>query len=434
MRGINKIAMALSLVVGFGALAACNTSGGDGSVYYLNFKPEADAQWQELAEVYTEETGIEVTVLTAASGQYETTLRSEMGKTEAPTLFQVNGPVGLESWKDYYYDLSDADIMSGLISDDYALMDGDDVAGIAYVIESYGLVYRKDLLEQAGYKADDIKGYDDLLAVAQDIDARSEELGFVAFTSPGMEASSNWRYHTHLANIPLYYEFLERDISTADSLDGLYLDEFRQIWDLYINYSTADPALLSSFTAEDSIAEFVSGDGIFYQNGTWAYGDVSSVGDENLGILPIYIGVDGEENQGVATGTENYWVVNKEASEEDIQATLDFINWTVTDEVAVQALAGTTGAMPSGEQGMGFVIPYDTNPDSTNPLVNLANEYGDGYYSVTWNFATMPSEEWKQDLGSALTVYAADQTDENWALVAEVITEGWAAEAAAAGQ
>ena len=55
-----------------------STAAGDGKVYYLNFKPEQDAQWQELAKLYTEETGVPVTVLTAASGNYETTLKSEM--------------------------------------------------------------------------------------------------------------------------------------------------------------------------------------------------------------------------------------------------------------------------------------------------------------------------------------------------------------------
>ena len=78
---------------------------GSGSVYYLNFKPEQDQQWQDLAAKYTAETGTEVTVITAADGTYEQTLKSEMAKSEAPTLFQVNGPVGLENWKDYCMDL-----------------------------------------------------------------------------------------------------------------------------------------------------------------------------------------------------------------------------------------------------------------------------------------------------------------------------------------
>ena len=87
--------------------------------------------------------------------------------------------------------------------------------------------------------------------------------------------------------------------------------------------ATCDPGLLSTKTADDATAEFVTGQCVFYQNGTWEYANVSEVGDDNLGLLPIYIGVDGEEQQGICTGSENYWCVNKNASEDDIKATLD---------------------------------------------------------------------------------------------------------------
>ena len=170
-----------------------------GKVYYLNFKPEQDEAWQNLAAKYTEETGVPVTVVTAASGQYETTLQSEMAKSDAPTLFQVNGPVGLKNWKDYCYDLSGSDIYSQLTSDAYTVKDGDAVDGIAYVIESYGLIVNKTLLEKAGYTVDDIKSFDDLKKVADDIQARKDELGVKgAFTSAGMDGSSDWRFKTHL--------------------------------------------------------------------------------------------------------------------------------------------------------------------------------------------------------------------------------------------
>ena len=462
-------ALAMSLVLAFTGLAACNTdaddntdedkepvedsqepedqdeaeepeeddteAAGEGSVYYVNFKPEADDQWQELAEVYTEETGVPVRVLTSASGNYETTLKSEMAKTDAPTLFQVNGPVGLASWKDYCLDLSDAEILTHLTNEDFTLKDGDETLGVAYVVESYGLIYNKPLLEKAGYTKDDIKNFDDLKAVAEDITARKDELGFAAFTSAGMDASSDWRFTTHLANYPIFYEYKERGIDNTDAIEGLYLDEYRQIWDLYINNSTVEPGLLSSLTAEDANAEFKTGEGVFYQNGTWAYADIAEVGDENLGLLPIYIGAEGEEKYGVATGTENYWCVNKNASEEDIQATLDFMNWCVTSKIGTKAMCGTEGAMPSGNQGMGFVIPYEGNRESENPLVNIANEYTEeGYEPVTWNFSTIPSEQWKDNVGSALTTYAADQSDENWAKVEEAFVDGWATEAAAVSE
>lgn len=427
--------MVMSLCAGCGGKETSggkDASGDKGSVYYLNFKPEADAQWQELAKIYEEETGVEVTVVTAASGQYETTLKSEMGKSECPTLFQVNGPVGLASWKDYCADLSDTEVYKQLTSEDFALKDGDKVAGIGYVIESYGIICNKKLLTEAGYSMDDIKNFADLKHVSEDITARRDELGFDAFTSAGMDGSSDWRFKTHLANLPVYYEYQADGINNTNAIKGTYLDNYRQIWDLYINNSTTDPKQLSVKTGDDAVAEFVAEKAVFYQNGTWAYSDISSVGDENLGMLPIYIGVDGEENQGLCTGTENYWCVNNKASEADIQATLDFMYWCVTSEVGTKAMCGGEGAMPSGDAGMGFVIPFKGNLESSNPLVNIANQYvADGYTPVAWTFSTMPSEEWKNGVGSALTTYAADQTDDNWAAVVSAFVDGWAKEAAA---
>jgi len=424
----------LALVVAVACFASVLTGcGGDKgpSVYYMNFKPEQEAQWKELAKIYTEETGVPVTVMTAASGQYETTLKSEMAKSNAPTLFQVNGPVGLQGWKDYCYDLTGSEIVNQLSSADFALKDGDKIAGVSYVIETYGIIYNKDLLAQAGYTAENIKSFADLKKVAEDITARSAELGFSAFTSAGMDGSSDWRFKTHLANLPIYYEYKADGIGTTDAIKGSYLDNYRMIWDLYINNATCDPALLSTKTGDDALAEFVTGKAVFYQNGTWAYGDVAGLADENLGMLPIYVGVAGEENQGLCTGTENYWCVNAKASEEDIQATLDFINWCATSEVAVKAMCGTEAAMPSGEPGMGFVTPFKSNLPSTNALVNEANAYvANGYTSVSWNFPTMPSEEWKNGVGSALTTYAAEQSDANWDAVVKAFVDGWAAEAA----
>ena len=420
-------AMAVGMLAGCGSSSSSDEGSGDaeaaGKVYYLNFKPEADEQWQALAEAYTEETGVPVTVLTAASGEYEKTLKSEMAKTDAPTLFQVNGPVGLASWKDYCYDLSGSDIAGELTDDSFALKDGDQTLGIAYVVENYGIIYNKALLEEAGYTADDITNFDSFKKVVEDITARKDELGFAAFTSAGMDGSSDWRFKTHLANLPIYYEYQEDGIDNTDAIKGTYLDNYRAIWDLYINNATCDPKLLSTKTGDDAVAEFVTEEAVFYQNGTWAYNDVADLGDENLGILPIYIGVEGEENQGVCTGTENYWCVNSKASEEDIQATLDFINWCVTSETGVEAMC----------KDMGFVIPFKANMESDNVLVNEANKYlEDGKAPVTWTFSTMPSEEWKNGVGSALTAYAADQTDANWDAVVSEFVDGWATEAAAA--
>ena len=358
-------AMAAGLMAGCGSDSGSEKGGSEeakGKVYYLNFKPEADEYWQELAETYTDETGVPVTVLTAASGEYEKTLKSEMAKTDAPTLFQVNGPVGLASWKDYCYDLSGSDIAGELTDDSFALMDGEKMAGIAYVVENYGIIYNKALLEEAGYTADDITDFDSFKEVVEDITARKDELGFSAFTSAGMDGSSDWRFKTHLANLPIYFEYQDKGINSTDAIEGTYLDNYRAMWDLYINNSTCDPAELSAKTADDSTNEFLTGQAVFYQNGSWEYGNVAGEGkysDDQLAMIPIYFGVGDEANQGLCTGTENYWCVNNQASEEDIQATLDFIYWCVTSEEGTTAMA----------TDMGFVIPFKSAQEPTNLFV-----------------------------------------------------------------
>ncbi len=416
--------------------AAAQGTQSEGAVYYLNFKPEQADDWKALAEAYTAETGVPVTVVTAASGTYEQTLKSEMAKAEAPTLFQVNGPVGLASWTDYCYDLKDSAVYKDLSSDDFALISEDGaVKGIAYVIETYGLIYNKKLLQD--YIAtegavisspEEINNFATLKAVADDIQAKKDELGVLgAFTSAGFDSSSDWRFKTHLANLPIYYEYKEDGITSTEAIKGTYLDNFKQIFDLYITDSTCEPTLLSGKTGEDASSEFALGEAVFYQNGTWAYSDIAGndVADEDLGMLPIYIGVEGEEKQGLCTGSENYWCVNSKAPEADIQATLDFIQWVVESDTGRKSLS----------ENMGFVTPFTTFEEylPANPLVEAADENAkSGTTPVSWNFTTMPSEEWKNQLGSALLEYAQGTGD--WSAVQTAFVDNWATEYAAAHQ
>ncbi len=402
-----------------------------GKVYYLNFKPEQADDWVALAKQYTEETGVQVDVQTAASGTYETTLKSEMAKSEAPTLFQVNGPVGLQTWKDYAADLSDTEIYAQLNDQSIALTndDGNPVA-IPYVMETYGIIYNKAILEDYiktdGAKVtsvDEITSFDTLKSVVEDIQAKKDDLGIDgAFTSAGFDSSSDWRFKTHLANIPLYYEYkADGVVGQPASIKGTYLDGFKNIFDLYINNSTTEPSLLSGKTIDDANSEFALGQAVFYQNGTWAYNDIKDqkVDDADMGMLPIYIGADGEENQGLTTGSENYWVVNSEASEADQKATKDFLNWVITSDTGRDTLTNT----------MGFVTPFKTFADyeSSNPLVQADAAYtAAGKTAVTWNFTTMPSEEWKNTLGQAMLAYAQGTGD--WDAVRAAFVDNWATE------
>ena len=383
----------------------------NGKVYYLNFKPEQDKDWQALAKKYTDETGVEVTVKTAAEGTYESTLTAEMDKDNAPTLFQVNGPVGLANWKDYCADLSSSEIYNQLTSKDYALEEDGKVYGIAYVIETYGIIYNKTLLQKycdsdfaSVKKIEDINSFEKLKTVADEIQKNKDKLGVKgAFTSAGMDSSSDWRFKTHLANLPIYFEYKDKNIKSTDAIEGKYLENYKNIWDLYIKDSTCDPADLASKKGTDAETEFTSGEAVFFQNGSWEYSTVTKAGmkDDELGMLPIYIGVGDEANQGLCTGSENYWCV--------------------TNKTGTSALA----------DDMGFVIPFKNAKEATNVFVKIDNELtAAGKTPVSWNFTTMPSEDWKNGVGTALTQYAAGTGD--WDAVKTAFVQGWKTEYAKA--
>ena len=426
--------MAAVAAMSLGALAACgsSTSGDDakGKVYYLNFKPEAADQWTALAKEYTKEKGVEVKVQTAASGTYEQTLKSEIAKTEAPTLFQVNGPVGYQNWKKYTADMSNTDVYKELANQDVALEDGDKVVGVPYVMETYGLIYNKDILNKYfaldGAKAtsmDEIDNFDTLKAVADDMQSRKDELGIKgAFTSAGFDSSSDWRFKTHLANLPLYYEFKDDNVTEQPAtIKGTYLPNYKKIFDLYITDSTTDPTQLSAKTGDDANSEFALGEAAFYQNGTWAWTDLQKAGmkAESVGMMPIYTGVKGEEKQGLATGSENYWCINDKASDADKKATEDFLSWVITSDTGKKAIS----------QDMGFTTPFKTFDDVKfdNPLTEAAVEdQKSGKTQFSWNFTMMPSEEWKNKVGQALLEYA--QGTGKWDAVKTAFVDGWASE------
>lgn len=430
MRTMSVLAVA---AMSCAALAGCGTgssAGDEGRVYFLNFKPEAADQWVALAKAYTDETGVPVDVQTAASGTYEQQLKSEMAKSEAPTLFQVNGPVGYANWKDYTADMSSTKVYKELQNQDVALKDGDKVVGVPYVMETYGIIYNKDILKKYTElpnakitSVDDIDNFDTLKAVADDMQARKDKLGIQgAFTSAGFDSSSDWRFKTHLANLPLYYEFKADNVTEQPAtIKGTYLPQYKQIFDLYITDSTTDRTQLSSKTADDANSEFALGEAAFYQNGTWAWTDLLKAGmtADQVGMIPIYIGAEGEENQGLATGSENYWCINAKASEKDQKATADFLAWVISSDTGKKSISSD----------MGFTTPFKTFDDvkSDNPLVEVAvADQKSGKTQVSWNFTMMPSEQWKNDLGNALLEYAQGTGD--WSAVKTAFVDGWAKE------
>ena len=426
------LSVALCATMVAGLLAGCGSSSksdkassdSKGSVYWLNFKPEADEALQGIAKTYEKENGVKVKVVTAASGNYNSTLTSEMGKSAAPTLFVVGNQAAVKTWDDYCIDLKDTDVYKELSTDAFNLKDENGkVASMGYCYESYGIIVNKKLLKKAGYEISDIKDFASLKSVAEDIHKRADKLGFDAFTSSGMDDASSWRFTGHLANMALFYE--GRDDGWKDApaeIKGTYLDNFKNVWDLYINNSKYDKKTLAT-GGYDAEAEFKKGEAVFYQNGTWEYDALKkSISDDDMQMIPIYCGVEGEEKAGLCSGTENCWAVNAKATKADQKATLEFMKWLVTSKEGTKVMAEQFGA-----------IPYKKAADSGNVFLKNANDLLEaGNYNVDWAFNYTPNvDEWRASLVAAMNKYDAGGS---WDDVKTAFVQGWATQYKAANK
>jgi len=411
-----------------------------GTVRYLNFKPEVASVYQELAAAYEKETGVKVIVETAANNSYESTLTSKMATKQAPTLFQINGPRGYANWKNYCADLSETDLYKHLTDKSLAVTAGGKVYGIPYVVEGYGIIYNSKITDAyfalpnkaTKYKSmDEVKNFAALKAVADDMQANAEALGIKGvFASTSLKAGEDWRWQTHLANLPVYYEFKNNNIDLASDatkkINFQYADEYKNIFDLYLNDSVIPAKNAGVKTVDNSMAEFALEECAMVQNGNWAWGQINGVSGnkvkaENVKYLPIYTGVAGEEGQGLCIGTENFYCINKKASKEDQKATADFIYWLYSSKVGKDYVTNK----------LGFIAPFDTFADNERPTDPLAVEISNwmakpGITSVAWNFTLFPSQTFKDNFGAALLRYA--QGSKDWADVKAGVIKDWANE------
>lgn len=411
------------------ALAACSDGGSSsggagsadgaaGSVYWLNFKPEADEVLQGLAATYTEKTGVPVKVVTAASGSYNQTLIAEMDKSDAPTLFVIGNAAGVTEWGDYAIDLIDTAIAAESNTDAYNLYDADGrLVSMGYCYECYGIVANADLIAKAGHDIAEITNFDALKTVAEDIHTRAGELGFDAFVATDMDDSSSWRVTGHLANLEYYYEEQDNGAFTPETseITGAYMDNYKAIYDLMINNSCTEPTALAT-GGHDPATQFTNGEACFFLTGSWDYGTLSEA-QPNVKMLPYYCGVEGEEKAGLNCGTENCWAVNANATPENQQATIDFMVWLVSDPDASGQLAASIGT-----------LPYTNATPGENGFLNDANDYANaGCYTMDWATNYQPNvDQYRAALVSALNTYNADQSDANWEQVRTAFVDGWA--------
>lgn len=459
MRKILSLFLLIALTV---ALTACGKKDDEkGSVYLLNFKPESDKVFKALAYEYEELTGVDVKIKTAAAGTYEETLTAEMLKPEKPTLFSINGPVGLGNWENYtlaledtkkagyeefttYQNLSDKTLASAVSKDGH-------VYGLPITVEGYGLVYNKTVFTDYFNQVDktsplssvnDIDSFAKLKVIVEDLthyangtkplNPSSAAIAGLdgVFAPVALKSGHDWPYHTHLSNIPFAYEFMETDVKNPlnaglglDSIQFKYNNEMKNIFDLFVNNNSVAKNTLGTKTYDDSVVAFATEKAAIIQQGNWVYSaiqeaDGKTIEDSELGMMPIYTGHTGEDEYTIPVGTENFWSINKKASKADINETIKFVNWLFSDENAKQTV----------KNDLGFMAPFTTfgeNDLPENPLAQAVLRLSsvEGKSIIPWVFGAYPSQDWKNQFGGDLLEYV--NGNKTWDQVVSETKSGW---------
>lgn len=419
--------------------AAAEESTYDGTIRWLNYKPEVADAMNEIAAKYTEETGINVEIETAASGQYEQTLTARIDSSEAPTIFVIDSVNMLNTWKDYISDLSDTELYSYVTDDAYTMNDGNGaIYAISYSLEAWGIIVNKKITDayfaspnkSTEYTSlDDLYTFDALKAVVEDMTALKDELGIDGvFGSTSLKAGDDWRYQSHLMNQPLYWEWGGNDkIDLNGEIPEFtfeYAENYKNILDLYLNNSVIEPNLVGTKTVDDSMAEFALGKCAMIQNGVWAWNTINgtdgkAVEADDVCFIPITCGVEGEENMGLNVGAGQYMCINSQSSEEDQKAAEEFLVWLFSSDTGKELVS----------KKLQFVTPFSTMEDAEydNPLFASQSAIAAaGKTAYCWASNLIPDQTWKDNMGGDLLQYAQGQME--WDDVVTDAVDTWAVE------
>lgn len=257
---------------------------------FLNDHPVLQLIYDQLSDEFFAQTGIRVVTVSS---------EANLGG-QSPVLFSLSG--GEPQWP--CLDLVDTVACANLACDCFTLKQEDRVLGIASEAEPFGLIFNTALLARVGYTAVDIDSFGDLKTVATYIAQNQDTLGFGAFAP----AEEEW-----LEAVP---------------------DDTTLLWDLY-----------RSNQAERGL----EGGGAVFALGTLSDMErLSASGELQLDMLPLYTGIQGEEAQGMHCYVNRYWCVREDATEEEIQGALAFLNFLVSPR--------TDGTVPVDD--LALLAPY----------------------------------------------------------------------------
>lgn len=383
------------------------------SVKILQFKTELSDQMNEMAQAYMDEhPEVNLEVESIISDSYDSVLKTRFASDEAPDIFNNEGHANMNLWMEHLEDLSDqawtADIVEsareGITSDGA-------VYGLPLYLEGYGFLYNKDYFEEAGISEVPLT-----LTELEQAVKKLEDAGIPAFSVNGAEWYPNGLF---LANIPL----AQQEDSNAfisginDGSRNFADDEKYQEWTglvrLMRDHAVSDP-LSTDFSTV--VSDFASGKAAMIMGLNGYEPTIDEINPEmNMGIMPMPINEDAEQNDKLYVSASTYWCINKNSSDASKAASKEFLEWLVTSETGKRYVTEVFGFIP----GLNSI---DADEEAVGVIGTGLMEYISDEKTIPWEWMKYPDGV-TTEFGGTIQKFYAGEVDENGML--EDFSKGW---------
>jgi raffinose/stachyose/melibiose transport system substrate-binding protein len=396
-------------------------SGSEGDQVTLDifqFKVEFKDQFEAVAEQYQEANpGVKINIQTVGGGEdYGAALRSKFASGDEPAIFNIGGPTDVIDWEDSLADLTDSAAAGAALE---GTLDGvtknDQVLGLPFNQEGYGLIYNTEIFEKAGINPADIKDMASLEEAVKTLDEKKSDLGLEAVFA--LPAKETWVTGLHLSNAFISPEFDGNVTSAFESktVDFKYGDAMKNFIDLQNKFSVQPVVSLDYSQQVEEL--FSTGKVAMIQQGNWVYGSIAGIDEElannKVGILPIP--VPGYKEDAIPVGVPMYWAVNKNKDEKVIEEATKFLDWLYTSDEGKEVVLNDFKFVPAYEG-------YDASK-ITDPLSKQVYEYAEAGKTIGWVFMGYPANWGQNELGANIQKYLAEEA--TWEEIVEDSKAAW---------
>lgn len=395
-----KSTLAITLAAAMAATAVPAMADDKVSITIFNSKMEVQSQFEEMAEKYAEDNGINIEVY-YSNDTVAAHLATKYSSGDPYTLAMVDAKDVYSLAKDHAIDMSDQEWVKNT---NYAIGIDDQINGFPMCVEARGLIYNADAIEAITGETFNPEDYKTLDSFKELI----EQLKEGGMETPTGIMKEDWSLGGHfLSQVseeqPDVEEFITKlHEGEADLIND---EKFNSLMDFFDVMKENNYAKDSAIAAEREVTEMMLAEGeiAFMYGGNWDWSVINAYDyTENMGMMPIPQNTDDGTNEKLVGGGSKYFMIDSSdtTTDEQRQAALDFLEWLADSEEGQKFITEDCALVPA----------FSNNENEVaDPLGKSVKKYADEGAMID-NYNYMPDDHISL-CGAIFQKYLAGQMD-----------------------